>query len=314
MISRPNRWPVLIRALVSMPIPSPNLLYHLHVLTYFQSHIVTVPCLIILSCYPPWRSYFSRTCESIKLELTLSFNRSFICSSVNFKLIYWKEDCSASIWSFPLFHQTLFQSWHFLHRFSFSSVAALMPSILPAPIVFPSSPASKHVPIVEIALYNKPDIAYTQSSKQRKSYCLLKRLSHSASYCRYQQALRAASCWAPCVPLPPLIHNLSIIGWCLTRCDGEKLETHWNVTKVCCAMSGTPLLKHDTLFKLGLLSGEIQSLILSVLLQWRGEEEVRSKKNKGGGWRRMQRVRGAVKKYHRGLRWEEKDGKAGGGL
>ncbi|TNN82795.1 hypothetical protein EYF80_007036 [Liparis tanakae] len=56
------------------------------------------------------------------------------------------------------------------------------------------SPASKHVPIVEIALYNKPDIAYTQSSKQRKSYCLLKRLSHSASYCRYQQALIGASC------------------------------------------------------------------------------------------------------------------------
>lgn len=35
-------------------------------------------------------------------------------------------------------------------------------------------------------------------------------------------------------------------------------------------MSGTPLLKHDTLFKLGLLSGEMQSLILSLLWQWGG--------------------------------------------
>lgn len=46
-------------------------------------------------------------------------------------------------------------------------------------------------------------------------------------------------------------------------------------------MSGSPLLKHDTLFKLGLLSGEMQSLILSVLLQKGGKEEERSRKKKG---------------------------------
>lgn len=48
-------------------------------------------------------------------------------------------------------------------------------------------------------------------------------------------------------------------------------------------MSGTPLLKHDTLFKLGQLSGEMQSLILSVLLQRGGGERGLEKRERKGG-------------------------------
>lgn len=47
-------------------------------------------------------------------------------------------------------------------------------------------------------------------------------------------------------------------------------------------MSGAPLFKHDT-FKLGLLHGEMQSLILSLLLQGVGEGRGRRGVDSGGG-------------------------------
>lgn len=53
-------------------------------------------------------------------------------------------------------------------------------------------------------------------------------------------------------------------------------------------MSGAPLFKHDTFFKLGLLSREMQSLILSLLLQGVGlkkgglEKRERREVDRGG--------------------------------
>lgn len=65
-------------------------------------------------------------------------------------------------------------------------------------------------------------------------------------------------------------------------------------------MSGTPLLKHDTLFKLGLLSGEMQSLILSLFLQREGGVAQEEEGKKKGRWQ----TRKSIKK---GELWEEKD-------
>ena len=50
-------------------------------------------------------------------------------------------------------------------------------------------------------------------------------------------------------------------------------------------MSGTPLLKHDTLLEPGLLSREMQSLIVSLLLQkgGKGGREASEREREGGG-------------------------------
>lgn len=107
-------------------------------------------------------------------------SQCFTGLTVNFKLMFRRESHYSPSVVTPRF-SSLSDSFR-QPPFSCSTLCLLFHVTAPTlPILLqPHLSARIHC---RVRAVRQPDIAYTQAPKQGKSYCLLKRLSHSAPYC-----------------------------------------------------------------------------------------------------------------------------------